>query len=147
MTPIANGSARQQPSDQIDRTPATSLTTGTEGMASTDDNMELYKSIHADRNIDYLTIHVWPKNWGFFSDTGHRRHMPRIIKNTRSYIEKHAAVTRSLGKPMVIEEFGLPRDRQSFDPRCSGQPAAAVYDPAVYDSQRKHHGRQRHQRL
>jgi mannan endo-1,4-beta-mannosidase len=96
------------------------VTTGTEGMASTDDNIELYSDIHADKNIDYLTIHVWPKNWGFFSDTAIAASMPRIVANTVAYIDKHLAVARRLGKPMVIEEFGLPRDLQRFDP---GSPA------------------------
>jgi mannan endo-1,4-beta-mannosidase len=92
------------------------VTTGTEGMASTGDDLELYKRIHADRNIDYLTIHVWPKNWGFFSDTAIGASMPKILTNTKLYIAKHELVARSLGKPMVIEEFGLPRDLQSFVP-------------------------------
>ncbi|HWK05161.1 MAG TPA: glycosyl hydrolase family 28 protein [Puia sp.] len=92
------------------------VTTGTEGMASTGDDLDLYQRIHADRNIDYLTIHVWPKNWGFFSDTAIAKSMPAILNNTRAYIAKHEVVARSLDKPMVIEEFGLPRDLQSFDP-------------------------------
>ncbi|HEX9509752.1 MAG TPA: glycosyl hydrolase family 28 protein [Puia sp.] len=92
------------------------VTTGTEGMASTGDDLDLYKRIHADRNIDYLTIHVWPKNWGFFSDTAIAKSMPAILLNTRAYIAKHEVVAQSLDKPMVIEEFGLPRDLQSFDP-------------------------------
>ena len=97
------------------------VTTGTEGMASTDDNMGLYADIHADKNIDYLTIHVWPKNWGFFSDTSIAASMPRIVANTVAYIDKHLAVARRLDKPMVIEEFGLPRDLQRFSP---GSPAS-----------------------
>jgi len=97
------------------------VTTGTEGMASTDDNMGLYADIHADKNIDYLTIHVWPKNWGFFSDTSIAASMPRIVANTIAYIDKHLAVARRLDKPMVIEEFGLPRDLQRFSP---GTPAS-----------------------
>lgn len=96
------------------------VTTGTEGMASTDDNIGIYSDIHADKNIDYLTIHVWPKNWGFFSDTAIAASMPRIVANSTAYIDKHMAVARRLNKPMVIEEFGLPRDLQRFDP---GSPA------------------------
>ncbi len=91
------------------------VTTGTEGMASTDDDIELYAAIHNDPNVDYLTIHVWPKNWGFFQDTAIAAGMPVIARNTRSYIAKHEKVARQLGKPMVIEEFGLPRDRQAFN--------------------------------
>ncbi|HEY8971732.1 MAG TPA: glycosyl hydrolase family 28 protein, partial [Puia sp.] len=92
------------------------VTIGTEGQASTDDNIQLYKDIHAGANIDYLTIHVWPKNWGYFSDTAIAAGMPVIIRNTRSYVDKHAAIARSLDKPLVIEEFGLPRDLQAYSP-------------------------------
>src|SRR5450432_166986 len=92
------------------------VTTGTEGQASTDDNMQLYREIHDDKHIDYLTIHVWPKNWGYFRDTAIAKGMPDIIGNSTTYIDKHIAIARSLNKPLVIEEFGLPRDLQSFDP-------------------------------
>ncbi|HEY4335482.1 MAG TPA: glycosyl hydrolase family 28 protein, partial [Puia sp.] len=104
------------------------VTTGTEGMASTDDNIGIYSEIHSDKNIDYLTIHVWPKNWGFFADTAIGASMPRILASTKSYIDKHLAVARRLGKPMVIEEFGLPRDRESFDPASSAGLRERYYD-------------------
>jgi len=104
------------------------VTTGTEGMASTDDNIGIYSDIHSDRNIDYLTIHVWPKNWGFFADTAIGASMPRILASTKSYIDKHLAVARRLGKPMVIEEFGLPRDRQLFDPSAPAGLRLQYYD-------------------
>jgi len=104
------------------------VTTGTEGMASTGDDLDLYKRIHADRNIDYLTIHVWPKNWGFFSDTAIGRSMPEILLKTRVYIAKHEIVARSLGKPMVIEEFGLPRDLQAYDPAASASLREKYYE-------------------
>ena len=108
------------------------VTTGTEGMASTDDNIGLYSDIHADKNIDYLTIHVWPKNWGFFTDTAIAVSMPQIVAKTKAYIDKHLAVARRLGKPMVIEEFGLPRDLQLFSP---GTPATLreEYYKVVFD--------------
>ncbi|HEY4110592.1 glycosyl hydrolase family 28 protein, partial [Puia sp.] len=104
------------------------VTTGTEGMASTDDDLGLYTAIHAGSNIDYLTIHVWPKNWGFFHDTAIAAGMPRILADTRSYIDKHLAVARRLGKPMVIEEFGLPRDGESFDPASPATLRGRYYD-------------------
>ncbi|MDE3212266.1 MAG: beta-mannosidase, partial [Bacteroidota bacterium] len=37
------------------------VTTGTEGYMSTG-SLDLYKQIHAIPQIDYLTIHIWPKN-------------------------------------------------------------------------------------
>ncbi|HWB94083.1 MAG TPA: cellulase family glycosylhydrolase, partial [Puia sp.] len=104
------------------------VTTGTEGMASTDDNIGLYADIHADKNIDYLTIHVWPKNWGFFSDTAIAASMADIVAKTSAYIQKHEAVARRLGKPMVIEEFGLPRDLQRFEPGTPATLRGRYYD-------------------
>lgn len=53
--------------------------------------------------------------------------MPRIVANTTSYIDKHLAVARRLGKPMVIEEFGLPRDLERFSPGTPATLRAAYY--------------------
>jgi mannan endo-1,4-beta-mannosidase len=41
---------------------------------------------------------------------------PNIVKETEKYIAKNLAIAVKLDKPLVIEEFGLPRDGQSFDP-------------------------------
>ena len=43
-----------------------------------------------------------------------------------------AVVARSLNKPLVIEEFGLPRDRQSFDP-ASPVTLRRQYYEAMFD--------------
>ncbi len=34
---------------------------------------------------------------------------------TQAYIEEHIAIAKKLNKPLVIEEFGLTRDNESFD--------------------------------
>ena len=95
------------------------VTIGTEGQASTADDIEMYKDIYDNKNIDYLTIHVWPKNWGFFKDTAIAAGMVNIISKSEAYIARHIKIARSLNKPLVIEEFGLPRNHQSFDPVSS----------------------------
>jgi mannan endo-1,4-beta-mannosidase len=89
------------------------VTIGHEGRMGTED-MKLFEEIHADRNVDYLTIHIWPKNWGWF--TGHEieKGFPTVVEKTMSYIEEHLRVAERLGKPLVVEEFGLPRDGHSF---------------------------------
>jgi len=38
-----------------------------------------------------------------------------VIAKTIRYLNQHEAVADELNKPLVIEEFGLPRDEQSFD--------------------------------
>ena len=95
------------------------LTTGSEGDIATDNNMAVYQRLHADPNIDYLTIHIWPKNWGWFRDTATARSLPGVLSKTTAYVDKHAAVATELRKPLVVEEFGLPRDGQVFTPAAS----------------------------
>lgn len=94
------------------------ITIGSEGFAGTE-NMQLFEDIHADNNIDYLTIHIWPKNWGYFQDTAISKSWSNIINNTKAYIDKHIAVAKKLNKPLVLEEFGLPRDNLSYDPSAT----------------------------
>ena len=90
------------------------ITTGTEGYMSTE-SIQLYKDIHDDKNIDYLTIHIWPKNWAWFENGKMAEQYAKAEKLTRDYIAEHIRVAKKLNKPLVIEEFGLPRDAQSFD--------------------------------
>lgn len=91
------------------------LSTGSEGDIASDNDIDIYKTMHADKNIDYLTIHMWPKNWGWFKDTAMNASMDTIFKKAGIYTEKHAAIAQELNKPLVIEEFGMPRDLSSFD--------------------------------
>lgn len=90
------------------------LTTGSEGDIASANDISIYKKIHEDKNIDYLTIHIWPKNWSWFKDTSIVAGYPNIISNATAYISRHLAVAKELNKPLVIEEFGLPRDAHSF---------------------------------
>lgn len=87
---------------------------GHEGRMGTE-SLELFEQIHDDRNVDYLTIHIWPKNWGWFENGKMAEGFPEALDKTVKYIDEHVAVARKLNKPLVIEEFGLPRDGQSFD--------------------------------
>jgi len=90
------------------------VTIGHEGFMGTED-IKLFEEIHADKNIDYLTIHIWAKNWGWFKDDKVAEGFSNVIEKAVAYIEQHLAIAEKLNKPLVIEEFGLPRDKQSFD--------------------------------
>lgn len=90
------------------------VTIGHEGWIGTESNA-IYKKIHDDVNIDYLTIHIWPKNWGWFSHGRMEDDYASLEEKTRAYIAMHIADAAMLNKPLVIEEFGLPRDGMSFD--------------------------------
>jgi mannan endo-1,4-beta-mannosidase len=89
------------------------VTAGVEGEAGTE-TIEVFKTVHSLPQIDYATIHIWPKNWGWFKDTAIGASIDAIISNSNSYITRHKVVMEGLQKPMVIEEFGLPRDGHSY---------------------------------
>lgn len=95
------------------------VTIGSEGFMGTEENWDLFKEIHAYKNIDYLTIHIWPKNWSWFKDSPTIENMPLVIEKTLAYIKQHERIARQVNKPLVIEEFGLPRDKHAFDPSTS----------------------------
>ena len=40
-------------------------------------------------------------------------------KNTKEYIDNHLAVCARINKPLVMEEFGYPRDGFSFSPSAT----------------------------
>ena len=90
------------------------VTLGHEGWIGTED-IKLFETVHADANVDYLTIHIWPKNWGWFENGKMAAGYAAALDKTEKYIDDNAAVAVKLNKPLVIEEFGLPRDEQSFE--------------------------------
>jgi mannan endo-1,4-beta-mannosidase len=91
------------------------VTIGSEGEMGSE-TIDVFKAIHSDKNIDYATIHIWPKNWGWFKDTSIAKDMNQVIQKTLAYIDKHVEAVKEIAKPLVIEEFGLPRDLQLFQP-------------------------------
>jgi len=103
------------------------VTIGNEGEMGTE-SLQLFEDVHADKNIDYLTIHIWPKNWGWFKPESMEADFPGVVSKTKDYIQKHVAIAKKLNKPLVIEEFGLPRDDHSFDPGAMTSLRNRYYD-------------------
>ena len=87
---------------------------GHEGWIGTE-GMRIFEEIHTDKNIDYLTIHIWAKNWNWFRNGKLAEDYGVAAEKAVAYINEHLAIAKKLDKPLVIEEFGLPRDAQSFD--------------------------------
>ncbi|HQU85416.1 MAG TPA: cellulase family glycosylhydrolase [Pyrinomonadaceae bacterium] len=90
------------------------VTLGHEGFMGTE-SLPLFEEIHRDKNVDYLTIHVWAKNWGWFKEDKVAEGFPNVVEKATAYVNEHIDVAKKLNKPLVIEEFGLPRNAQSFD--------------------------------
>lgn len=90
------------------------VSSGSEGAWGCEMDMNLFEKIHADPNINYLNIHIWPYNWGWVKADSLTELLPRAKENTRKYIDNHMTVARKYSKPIVLEEFGFPRDGFSF---------------------------------
>jgi mannan endo-1,4-beta-mannosidase len=86
------------------------VTTGSEGSQGTLESLEYFRQVHALPSIDYAVFHLWPKNWGWFKVDRHAETLPASLENAEAYFRDHIAVAEALGKPIVLEEFGLDRD-------------------------------------
>ncbi len=92
------------------------VTTGTEGSWGCENDIELFEKIHSSKDVDYLTMHIWPFNWSWLNPKDMVGTIEKAITNTGKYMDEHLAVARKLNKPLVFEEFGLPRDGFVFTP-------------------------------
>ena len=90
------------------------VSSGSEGSWGCEMDMNLFEKIHADPNINYLNIHIWPYNWSWVKADSLKELLPRAKENTKKYIDDHMVIARKSSKPIVLEEFGFPRDGFSF---------------------------------
>lgn len=96
------------------------VSVGSEGAWGCEGDYAVYKKICADKNISYCNVHLWPYNWGWAKADSLIADLPAACANTKEYIDRHLAVCKELNKPLVMEEFGYPRDDFSYTP---GSPA------------------------
>ena len=90
------------------------VSTGSEGKAGIEGDLDMYERVHKDRNIDYMTIHIWPYNWGWAKEDSLVENEPEAESKTLYYVQEHVRVAQKYGKPLVMEEFGYPRDGMKF---------------------------------
>lgn len=90
------------------------VSSGSEGAWGCEMDMNLFEKIHADPNINYLNIHIWPYNWSWVKADSLKELLPCAKENTKKYIDDHMVIARKYSKPIVLEEFGFPRDGFSF---------------------------------
>jgi mannan endo-1,4-beta-mannosidase len=87
---------------------------GSEGLQGSLMDSTLYMKIHSCKSVDYLTFHLWAKNWGWYDAQKPVETFPASIKNAEEYINQHIEFGNKLNKPVVMEEFGLGRDNEKF---------------------------------
>lgn len=96
------------------------VSVGSEGMWGCEGDLDLWTRIHEDPNIDYGTIHIWPYNWSWVKADSLSENLPVACRNASDYIRAHresldkSAESNAHGKPLVLEEFGYPRDNMAF---------------------------------
>jgi mannan endo-1,4-beta-mannosidase len=75
-----------------------------------------YLRDHSLSAIDYGTAHVWVQNWGWYDPLDAITSYAPAVARAKAYIDSHVSRTRTLGKPIVFEEFGIARDLNDFSP-------------------------------
>lgn len=94
---------------------------GTEGNTSTKiSGTDVYRD-NNNEHIDYITMHIWPQNWGWFNPKQGEEKFQEAIEKTNNYWKEHVEAAKTLNKPIVLEEFGIARDESSYNPDAPTQ--------------------------
>ena len=86
------------------------VTTGSEGKHGCEQDISLFTRIHTLPCIDYACVHIWPYNWNWIKEK-----KDSINQLTLYYIEEAYNAMHPAGRPVVLEEFGYPRDGMRFE--------------------------------
>jgi mannan endo-1,4-beta-mannosidase len=95
------------------------LTIGSEGWTPSRFAGNHFKKDHAFAEIDYTTLHIWVQNWGWYRPDQAESSYEKALTKARKYLRKHVRQSQRLGKPVVLEEFGIARDDDDHDPTAS----------------------------
>lgn len=120
------------------------VTTGSEGLEGCEEDSALFRKIHAFPEIDYICIHIWPYNWRWLGpasgpltnglakngETSVVDSVPFASRMTCAYMDRCWDVVKDLNKPMVLEEFGYPRDGYRIELNSTTQGRDSYYEYA-----------------
>ncbi|MFL5307194.1 MAG: cellulase family glycosylhydrolase [Polyangia bacterium] len=82
------------------------VTVGSEGSWGGD-----FTTTHQSQYVDYTTCHIWVEPWGKYSATdSSASNLQSATSFATTYLQNHDTMAKQLGKPLVLEEFGLARD-------------------------------------
>jgi len=108
------------------------VSTGNEGAMGSAGSYDLFEKAHDSPHVDYLTFHMWAPNWQWYDPKKPEATFDGAWKKAQEYLDRHIDIAQKLGKPVVLEEFGLNRDDGSFQ-RSSGTVYRDRYYRAVFD--------------
>jgi mannan endo-1,4-beta-mannosidase len=88
-----------------------------------------FMTTHQSQYVDYATCHIWVEPWGKYdANNSSVAALQTASDFATGYLRDHDTAAKQLGKPLVMEEFGLARD---------GWTAGGKYDPAATTSNRE----------
>jgi mannan endo-1,4-beta-mannosidase len=105
------------------------VSTGNEGWMGTAGSKDLYVQSHSSKHVDYLTYHMWAPNWGWYKPKDSGATYADAWVKMQDYLNWHIDTANKLGKPIVLEEFGINRDGGSYAPG-----ATTVYRDKFYSA-------------
>jgi len=91
------------------------VSSGSEGEAGSLNSLAIFEEAHATPNIDYLTFHMWAKNWGWIDTADMEGTYTSTLEKLDAYLDSHVALAQKMQKPIVLEEFGFPRDGENYE--------------------------------
>jgi mannan endo-1,4-beta-mannosidase len=103
------------------------VSTGGEGLKGSMEREDLVLSSQAIDGVDYMTAHLWPGNWSWLDRADMAGTHAAAMAQSADYIARHVALARRLGKPLVLEEFGYPRDGDVYSPEAPTTMRDAFY--------------------
>jgi mannan endo-1,4-beta-mannosidase len=82
-----------------------------------------FTTTHQSEYIDYTTCHIWVEPWSKYTATDSSAgNLQSATSFAINYLQTHDNMAKQLGKPLILEEFGLARD---------GWASGGKYDPAT----------------
>ncbi len=103
------------------------VSSGNEGWMGTGGDRDLFVKSHETKNLDYLTYHMWAPNWQWFDPKNAADTYDGAWTKMQDYLDWHIDTANKMGKPIVLEEFGINRDEGSYRPG-----ATTVYRDRFY---------------
>jgi len=88
---------------------------GSEGNTPSPANGTNFEKDHESPYIDYCTFHLWVQNWGWYDPLKAKETYDFAVQKANGYIDEHVKIAQKLNKPIVLEEFGISRDENSYD--------------------------------
>lgn len=117
------------------------VSTGNEGTMGCLESSECVTRAHASKHIDYVTFHMWPQNWSWINPDKLDVGFEAGLAKCRAYIDTHIKLAAALNKPLVLEEFGFPREANANSPSAPTTHRDLFYKmvyTAVEESVRQH---------